>query len=208
MSTNLITVTPTGNRKLYFRQYHYLRLHPDCKEMPKHLLSNPACETNPTYKYRTVNQAGSGRYPQMTVTSKENPKLYQRQINYLKKNPECKELPEKYLSLDTAITRANKGKCKDERMTVSNFENVKLYARQKDYIRTRPECKEIPEWLKKGEPMPKNEKRSRLECPSGRAGKKHTDTRITVRNIDNKIEYQRQYQYIKRHPECTEVPPA
>tara|TARA_R110001592_G_scaffold8723_1_gene47183 strand:+ start:52 stop:453 length:402 start_codon:yes stop_codon:yes gene_type:complete len=71
--------------------------------------------------------------PRVTVAACENYNEYSRQINYIRKHPDCKEVPAKQSK-----------RHHDPRVTVSYSENPKEYKRQAGYIHTNPDCIEVP----------------------------------------------------------------
>ena len=189
---SLITVSFSENSKLYHRQYQYLLRHPDCTELPDWVIDPNRTQSHAERATGYRKKAHSI----FTVKSKENPKLYQRQYYYVKRNPDCKELPAHLLSLDGARQRGLKGQTTLKRMTTTYSDDPMLYRRQQQYIQRHPECKELPQWLKIGETKPV------LGRPVFQK-----DSRLTITHAENRLEYYRQYNYIRRNPECESVPP-
>ena len=74
-----ITVERHENELEYMRQYSYISIHPDCKEIPQRS------------RCRGIKHPDT----RLTVQRKENRNEYQRQMNYIKNHPDCKGVPPK-----------------------------------------------------------------------------------------------------------------
>ena len=70
--------------------------------------------------------------PRVTVLYTEDKKEYNRQLNYIKNNPDCESvIPKKHQH-------------KDPRITVQSKDDRDEFSRQIAYIRLHPDCESIP----------------------------------------------------------------
>lgn len=80
----------------------------------------------------------------ITVLHRDNKREYNRQLEYIRNHPFCREVPPKGPSY--RINNRHKGgrKQKDPRITVKIKENRNEYERQRRYIKKHPDCKKVP----------------------------------------------------------------
>ena len=134
-----ITANWVDDRKEYMRQKKYIQLHPDCTEVPP-----KRGTTVPTWL--------------ITVERKEDYLGWQRQYQFLRKNPDADYIPMDIIDPPLLVKEKNieKGrddgksgtghtgaKHKDPRITVRRCEDPVEYKRQLGYLRAHPDCKEI-----------------------------------------------------------------
>ena len=80
----------------------------------------------------------------ITVLRRDNLREYSRQVNYLRRNPYCRKIPDKGPSYRINHARAGGRKQTDPRITVKAKDNRKEYDRQRRYIKKNPDCKKVP----------------------------------------------------------------
>lgn len=134
-----ITVHWTDRRE-YNRQKKYIETHPDCVEVP-------CVQENIVPAWL------------ITVEHKDDPVGWQRQYQFLWKNPDAEYIPMDIIEPPQIVKQRNMkdgradgksgtghpgAKHIDPRITVRRCEDPVEYKRQLGYLRNHPECKEIP----------------------------------------------------------------
>lgn len=136
-----ITADWKTDRKEYMRQKKYIQLHPECSEVPP-----KRGTTIPTWL--------------IDVDRQTEPILWQRQYQFLRKNPDAEYMPS-YLFVKDAKRVAKKNMKEgrtdnkhgtgyegcthiDTRITVRRCQDPVEYKRQLGYLLSHPDCLEIP----------------------------------------------------------------
>ena len=153
---------PKSDRTEWQRQYQYLRSHPECDSIPaKRVGARGPLGPQKKKKKSKPLEGLTGYWCQsifkepifpkvlglenITVTYRENPILYQKQYQYLARNPDADYMPEWLLDgKDDPNWRHHGCSHRDTRVTVKRCDDIVEYRRQTSYIRYAPDCKEIP----------------------------------------------------------------